>query len=54
MSELLGTEVKQEKGNEKERKSRGDEKEPSWSGFLTWKGAKRVGVDGFASGSSEM
>jgi len=21
-------------------------KEPSWSGFLTWKGLKRVGVDG--------
>jgi hypothetical protein len=23
-----------------------DNKEPSWSGFLTWKGLKRVGVDG--------
>ena len=54
LSELLGSEAKVEKKEEaREHKSRGDEKEPSWSGFLTWKGAKRVGVDGF-SGSSEM
>jgi hypothetical protein len=36
---------------EKEEKEerRGEEREPLWSGFLTWKGVKRVGVDGHST-----
>jgi hypothetical protein len=55
LSKLLGNEAKgspREEGKEKkeeEREERGEEREPSWSGFLTWKGSKRVGVDGHSS-----
>ncbi len=34
-------------GTKDEIKEKEVEREVSWSGFLTWKGLKRVGVDGF-------
>ena len=48
----IGGESKEEsvEGVREERvKDRIDEREPSWSGFLTWKNTKRVGVDGHSN-----
>lgn len=53
LTQLLGSEAKLEreieKKEEKEEKDKKEERQPSWSGFLTWKGSKRVGVDGHSN-----
>ena len=53
LSKLLGNESKglaeekEAKSDKKEQKR--EDREPSWMGFLTWNGQKRVGVDGHSS-----
>ena len=51
LSKLLGNEAKitpDSKGDKSKEAKEKEDREPAWSGFLTWKGLKRVAVDGFS------
>ena len=43
-----------EEDGEDEKNSEYRDREPDWSGFLTWKGNRRTGVDGYYSMTGEF
>ena len=49
LSKLLGNESRSVPEDKEKKEQRREDREPSWMGFLTWNGQKRVGVDGHSS-----
>lgn len=46
---MLGKDKKKSEEDENEAKQDDHkDKEPSWSGFLTWRGSRKAGVDAYA------